>query len=94
MDDKSTRSSSRTVTKYGDIDLKRGQQVLHLRRTSRTTPATRRPKQQLKTRCSRRGARPRIGDAVKEVRASSRLADSPSVIVSDEARAPRPACDR
>ena len=25
-----------------------------------------------------------LGDAVKEVRASSRLADSPSVIVSDE----------
>jgi molecular chaperone HtpG len=67
------------VDKYGDIDLKS---------VNKSTPddlkedATPEKNEALKPLLERIKAT--LGDAVKEVRASSRLADSPSVIVSDE----------
>ena len=69
-----------TVTKYGDIDLK----AVNKSSTSEdlkddSTPAK---AEELKPLLEKIKAT--IGEAVKEVRASSRLADSPSVIVSDE----------
>jgi molecular chaperone HtpG len=69
-----------SVPKYGDIDLK----AVNKSTTSddlkdESTPAK---AEELKPLLEKIKAT--IGEAVKEVRASSRLADSPSVIVSDE----------
>ncbi|MBS1821424.1 MAG: molecular chaperone HtpG [Acidobacteria bacterium] len=69
-----------TVPKYGDIDLKavnKGAAGDDLK--DETTPEL---TEELKPLLEKIKAT--LGDAVKEVRASSRLADSPSVIVSDE----------
>ena len=69
-----------TVTEYGDIDLKavnKSSTPEDLKDDS--TPAK---AEELKPLLEKIKAT--IGEAVKEVRASSRLADSPSVIVSDE----------
>jgi molecular chaperone HtpG len=69
-----------TITKYGDIDLKAVNKSttgddLKDESTSEKTEELKPLLEKIKA---------TIGEAVKEVRASSRLADSPSVIVSDE----------
>jgi molecular chaperone HtpG len=69
-----------TVTKYGDIDLKavnKSSIPEDLKDHSTLAKA-----EELKPLLEKIKAT--IGEAVKEVRASSRLADSPSIIVSDE----------
>jgi molecular chaperone HtpG len=69
-----------TVTKFGDIDLKAVNKSAiseDLKDDSTSEKA-----EELKPLLEKIKAA--LGDAVKEVRASSRLADSPSVIVSDE----------
>jgi molecular chaperone HtpG len=69
-----------TVTKYGDVDLK----AVNKSSTSEDLKddSTSEKAEELKPLLEKIKAT--IGEAVKEVRASSRLADSPSVIVSDE----------
>ena len=69
-----------TVTKYGDIDFK----AVNKSTTSDDLKddSTIEKAEELKPLLEKIKAN--LGDAVKEVRASSRLADSPSVIVSDE----------
>jgi molecular chaperone HtpG len=69
-----------SVTKYGDIDLK----AVNKSSTSEDLKdeTTSEKAEELKPLLEKIKAT--IGEAVKEVRASSRLADSPSVIVSDE----------
>jgi len=68
------------VTKYGDIDLK----AVNKSSTSEDLKddSTSEKAEELKPLLEKIKAT--LGEAVKEVRASSRLADSPSVIVSDE----------
>ncbi len=69
-----------SVPKYGDIDLK----AVNKSSTSEDfkDDATEEKTEELKPLLEKIKAT--LGEAVKEVRASSRLADSPSVIVSDE----------
>jgi molecular chaperone HtpG len=69
-----------SVPKYGDIDLK----AVNKSTTGDDLKDDSTPEkaEELKPLLERFKAK--LGDAVKEVRASSRLADSPSVIVSDE----------
>jgi molecular chaperone HtpG len=69
-----------TITKYGDIDLK----AVNKSTTGDDLKdeSTSEKSEELKPLLEKIKAT--IGEAVKEVRASSRLADSPSVIVSDE----------
>ena len=70
-----------SIDKYGDIELK----AVNKSSTSRRPEGRSRARQEPKSSslCSRR-SRPRSAIAVKDVRASVRLADSPSCIVSDE----------
>jgi molecular chaperone HtpG len=69
-----------TISKFGDIDLK----AVNKSATSEDLQddSTSEKAEELKPLLDKIKAT--LGDAVKEVRASSRLADSPSVIVSDE----------
>jgi molecular chaperone HtpG len=69
-----------TVTKYGDIDLK----AVNKSSTSEDLKDDSTPEKAEELKPLLEKIKATIGDAVKEVRASSRLADSPSVIVSDE----------
>ncbi len=69
-----------TVTKYGDIDLK----AVNKSTTGDDLKDESTPEKAEELKPLLEKIKATIGDAVKEVRASSRLADSPSVIVSDE----------
>ena len=69
-----------TVTKYGDIDLK----AVNKSSTSEDLKDDSTPEKAEELKPLLEKIKATIGEAVKEVRASSRLADSPSVIVSDE----------
>jgi molecular chaperone HtpG len=69
-----------TVTKYGDIDLK----AVNKSSTSEDLKDDSSPEKAEELKPLLEKIKSTIGDAVKEVRASSRLADSPSIIVSDE----------
>ncbi len=68
------------VTKYGDIDLK----AVNKSSTSEDLKEDSAPERAEELKPLLEKIKATLGDAVKEVRASSRLADSPSVIVSDE----------
>src|SRR5271163_499861 len=69
-----------TVTKYGDIDLK----AVNKSTTNDDLKDNFTPEKAEELKPLLEKIKATIGEAVKEVRASSRLADSPSVIVSDE----------
>jgi molecular chaperone HtpG len=69
-----------TVTKYGDINLK----AVNKSSTSEDLKDDSTPEKAEGLKPLLEKIKATIGEAVKEVRASSRLADSPSVIVSDE----------
>jgi len=69
-----------TVTKFGEIDLKAGNKSA----TSEDLKDDFTPEKTEELKPLLEKIKATLGDAVKEVRASSRLADSPSVIVSDE----------
>jgi molecular chaperone HtpG len=69
-----------TVTKYGDIDLK----AVNKSSASEDLKDDSSPEKAEELKPLLEKIKATIGDAVKEVRASSRLADSPSIIVSDE----------
>jgi molecular chaperone HtpG len=69
-----------TVTKYGDIDLK----AVNKSSASEDLKDDSTPEKAEELKPLLEKIKATIGDAVKEVRASSRLADSPSIIVSDE----------
>ncbi|QEE30704.1 molecular chaperone HtpG [Terriglobus albidus] len=69
-----------TVAKYGDIDLK----AVNKSSTSGDLKDEAAPEKAEELKPLLEKIKATLGDAVKEVRASSRLADSPSVIVSDE----------
>ncbi len=69
-----------TVDKYGDIDLK----AVNKSSTSEDLKDDSAPEKAEELKPLLEKIKATLGDAVKEVRASSRLADSPSVIVSDE----------
>ena len=69
-----------SVTKYGDIDLK----AVNKSSTSKDLKDDSAPDKAEELKPLLEKIKATIGEAVKEVRASSRLADSPSVIVSDE----------
>jgi molecular chaperone HtpG len=69
-----------TVTKYGDIDLK----AVNKSSASEDLKDDSSPEKAEELKPLLERIKATIGDAVKEVRASSRLADSPSIIVSDE----------
>jgi molecular chaperone HtpG len=69
-----------TVTRYGDIDLK----AVNKSSTSEDLKDDAAPEKAEELKPLLEKIKATLGDAVKEVRASSRLADSPSVIVSDE----------
>jgi molecular chaperone HtpG len=69
-----------TVTKYGDIDLR----AVNKSSTSEDLKDDSTPGKAEELKPLLEKIKATIGEAVKEVRASSRLADSPSVIVSDE----------
>src|ERR1700743_258776 len=69
-----------TVTKYGDIDLK----AVNKSSTSEDLKDDSTPEKAEELKPLLEKIKATIGEAVKEVRASSRLADSPSLIVSDE----------
>jgi molecular chaperone HtpG len=69
-----------TVTKYGEIDLK----AVNKSSTSEDLKDDSTPEKAEELKPLLDKIKATLGDAVKEVRASSRLADSPSVIVSDE----------
>ncbi|NUQ30114.1 MAG: molecular chaperone HtpG [Acidobacteriaceae bacterium] len=69
-----------TVAKYGDIDLK----AVNKSSTSEDLKDEAAPEKAEELKPLLEKIKATLGDAVKEVRASSRLADSPSVIVSDE----------
>jgi molecular chaperone HtpG len=68
------------VTRYGDIDLK----AVNKSATSEDLKDDSTPEKAEELKPLLEKIKATIGEAVKEVRASSRLADSPSVIVSDE----------
>jgi molecular chaperone HtpG len=69
-----------TITKYGDIDLK----AVNKSSASEDLKDDSSPEKAEELKPLLEKIKATIGDAVKEVRASSRLADSPSIIVSDE----------
>jgi len=69
-----------TVTKYGDIDLK----AVNKSSTSEDLKDDSTPEKAEELKPLLEKIKATIGESVKEVRASSRLADSPSIIVSDE----------
>jgi molecular chaperone HtpG len=69
-----------TVTKYGDVDLK----AVNKSSASEDLKDDSSPEKAEELKPLLEKIKATIGDAVKEVRASSRLADSPSIIVSDE----------
>ncbi len=69
-----------TVDKFGDIDLK----AVNKSATSDDLKDNSAPEKAEELKPLLEKIKATLGDAVKEVRASSRLADSPSVIVSDE----------
>lgn len=69
-----------TVTKYGDLDLK----AVNKSSTSEDLKDDSTPEKAEELRPLLEKIKATIGESVKEVRASSRLAGSPSVIVSDE----------
>ena len=69
-----------TVTRYGDIDLK----AVNKSSTSEDLKDDSTPEKAEELKPLLEKIKATIGEAVKDVRASSRLADSPSVIVSDE----------
>ena len=69
-----------TVAKFGDIDLK----AVNKSATSEDLKDDSTPEKAEELKPLLEKIKATLGDAVKEVRASSRLADSPSVIVSDE----------
>jgi len=69
-----------SVTKYGDIDLK----AVNKSATSEDLEDDSAPEKAKELKPLLEKIKGTLGDAVKEVRSSSRLADSPSVIVSDE----------
>jgi molecular chaperone HtpG len=69
-----------SVTKYGDIDLK----AVNKSATSEDLKDDSAPEKAKELKPLLEKIKGTLGDAVKEVRSSSRLADSPSVIVSDE----------
>jgi molecular chaperone HtpG len=69
-----------TITKYGDIDLK----AVNKSSTSEDLKDEAAPEKAEELKPLLEKIKAALGDVVKEVRASSRLADSPSVIVSDE----------
>ena len=68
------------VSKYGDIDLK----AVNKSSTGEDLKDESAPEKSEELKPLLEKIKATLGDAVKEVRASSRLADSPSVIVSDE----------
>jgi molecular chaperone HtpG len=68
------------VSKYGEIDLK----AVNKSSTSEDFKDDSTPEKSEALKPLLENIKATLGDAVKEVRASSRLADSPSVIVSDE----------
>ena len=76
----STRSSFRPSPKFGDIDLK----AVNKSSTSEDFKDDSTPEKAEELKPLLEKIKATLGDAVKEVRASSRLAGSPSVIVSDE----------
>lgn len=69
-----------SVTKYGDIDLK----AVNKSSTSEDLKEESTPEKAEELKPLLEKIKSTLGDAVKDVRASTRLADSPSVIVSDE----------
>ncbi len=69
-----------TVDKFGDVDLK----AVNKSATSEDLKDDSTPEKAEELKPLLEKIKAALGDAVKEVRASSRLADSPSVIVSDE----------
>ena len=69
-----------SVAKYGDFDLK----AVNKSTTSEDLKDESAPEKAEELKPLLEKIKAALGDAVKEVRASSRLADSPSVIVSDE----------
>jgi molecular chaperone HtpG len=69
-----------TVTRYGDIDLK----AVNKSSTSEDLKDDSTPEKAEELKPLLEKIKATIGEAIKDVRASSRLADSPSVIVSDE----------
>ena len=69
-----------TITKFGDVDLK----AVNKSATSEDLKDDSTPDKAEELKPLLEKIKATLGDAVKEVRASSRLADSPSVIVSDE----------
>jgi molecular chaperone HtpG len=69
-----------TVAKYGDVDLK----GVNKSSTSQDLKDDSTPEKAEELKPLLEKIKATLGEAVKEVRASSRLADSPSVIVSDE----------
>ena len=69
-----------TITKYGDIDFK----AVNKSNTGDDLKDESAPEKAEELKPLLEKIKATIGEAVKEVRASSRLADSPSVIVSDE----------
>jgi molecular chaperone HtpG len=69
-----------SVTKYGDTDLK----AVNKSSTSEDLKDDSAPERAEELKPLLEKIKATLGDAVREVRASSRLADSPSVIVSDE----------
>jgi len=69
-----------SITKYGDIDLK----AVNKSTTGDDLKDESTPEKSEELKPLLEKIKATIGEAVKEVRASSRLADSPSVIVSDE----------
>jgi molecular chaperone HtpG len=68
------------ITKYGDVDFK----AVNRSSTSEDIKDDAAPEKAEELKPLLEKIKATLGDAVKEVRASSRLADSPSVIVSDE----------
>jgi HSP90 family molecular chaperone len=77
---KSMRSSFRSVDKYGDIDLK----AVNKTSTSEDLKDEAEPDKTEALKPLLEKMKATLGDRVKDVRASVRLADSPSCIVSDE----------
>ena len=69
-----------TIAKYGEVDLK----AVNKSSTSEDLKDDSSPEKAEELKPLLEKIKATIGEAVKEVRASSRLADSPSIIVSDE----------
>jgi molecular chaperone HtpG len=80
LDDEIDEIVFSTVSKYGEIDLK----AVNKSSTSEDFKDDSTPEKSEALKPLLEKIKATLGDAVKEVRASSRLADSPSVIVSDE----------